>query len=169
MALVIRWRPRPACFEDEIVGEQQGHSPFDMYEQALVPRVREPPLGDALDGILRLGMSLQVAQDRPRQFPVCGGIRLCVQSTPPSSILALQAALRMVREESKKGAIRRRAPSPSNRQPACSSNVGGPAASGLPPLLCVIATPRPVRAYPFPCQSHRIMLRGHNAATRRSM
>jgi len=106
MALVVRWHPRPADFENEALGEQPGHRPFDVHaQQGLVPLVQEPPLGDARDGVLRFGMGFQVAQDRPRQCPVFGGIRLFVQGTAPSSILAIEAALRMARVESKNGAM----------------------------------------------------------------
>ncbi len=47
MALVIWRHPRPADFENEALGEQPGHRPFDVHEQALVPLVQEPPPGDA--------------------------------------------------------------------------------------------------------------------------
>jgi hypothetical protein len=50
-------------------------------------------------------MGFQVEQDRPRQCPVCGGIELFVQGAAPSSILAIDAALRMARVEGKNGAM----------------------------------------------------------------
>jgi len=86
IALVIGRYPHPAGFENEALGEQQDHSPFDVFARALAALSPEPPLGDALDGILGLWIVFQVAKDLLRDVPCFGGIRLFVHSAPSSAI-----------------------------------------------------------------------------------
>jgi hypothetical protein len=71
-------------FEEEALGAQPGHGPFNVPEHKLVLLPAEPPLGDAVQGILGFWIVVQVAQDLPRDVGYCGGSRLIVHGTPPS-------------------------------------------------------------------------------------
>ena len=71
--LVVRWQSPPARLENHAVREEQAHGALDR--GALAPPVREPPLHDAVQRVLRLWMGIQVSENLPCNDSVCPRLR----------------------------------------------------------------------------------------------
>jgi len=70
--MVIRGLRTNPDLKDQFSRKQEADRLFDIRNSLISPLMRQPPLGDALYRILRVGVSLQISQDFARDLHSLG-------------------------------------------------------------------------------------------------